>query len=186
MKNAMQATAVLGGVLSGAPASAQEPPPRPRAEEPDSSFPLGNLPLPGTYFKIDDFVAATEGTVAERKRLAEELYKFVSEKGASNEKGDGIEMLFPLNLSNENVTIRVSIYTDRGIEMWVRVFRNDNTPIALIDRGITGTPTEHQLPVEEGGKQRPQGFAVSGEHPLANRIYLGLLRHIELIIKGGK
>ena len=60
--------------------------------------------------------------------------------------------------------------------------QGDVTPVVLVDEGITGTPSEHQLPIEEKGRQHFQGFLVGGETPLANRVYLGILR--QLLSKG--
>ncbi len=174
--------AAIAGALAG-PVAAQErkdPPEPPRAEE--SQTPNINrdipLPLPERYFKIDDFVAATEGTAEERKKLAEELFVRVLEHGQDVPNyEDSKEMLFPLELSGEEVSVRVLI---RPLGKWMRVliFRGDVTPVSLTDSTISGTPSSHQTPIDEKGLVRPQGFEIPVEDPLANRIYLGILRQL--------
>jgi hypothetical protein len=137
------------------------------------------IPLPEKYFRIDDFVAAQEETPETRQKLAEELLAFVFEHGVADpDNVEMKEMLFPLKLSNEDVTVRVNIIAGAYKEIKIIIFRGDNTPIALIDSEVTGTPSGHQLPTEEKGVVRPQGFLIQGEHPLANRIYLGILRQL--------
>lgn len=168
IRKTLGAVGIVGGVLSGS-VNAQEQKEPPVVEQ--------GIPFPKKYFKIDDFVASSEGTPEERKKLAEELFAYVLQHSVSHPDGSK-EKVFPLELSNEPVGVRVIIFPGNHKQMRVLIFRGDNTPVALIDDEITGTPSEHQLPVEEKGITRPQGFIVTGEHPLANRMYLGILRQL--------
>ncbi|MBI5470271.1 hypothetical protein HY968_03045 [Candidatus Kaiserbacteria bacterium] len=172
--------AVVVGTLAG-PAHGQQPkktPEQPRVEEPE----LRGITPPDIYFNIDDYVSSTEGTPEERRQLAEELYAMILQRFEKDE--DGIkEKLFPLTIGNESLNIRVQIRSSHQYkELRIIVFHpsagagDDN--IHLIDANVTGTPSEYQLPIIEKGIPRPQRFAIQGEHPLANRLYLGLLRQL--------
>ncbi|TSC87148.1 MAG: hypothetical protein G01um10148_253 [Parcubacteria group bacterium Gr01-1014_8] len=62
--------------------------------------------------------------------------------------------------------------------MRVVIFKGGVTPVVVVDAGMTGTPSGYKLPIQEKGVPRPQGFAIFGEYPLANRVYLGIPRQL--------
>lgn len=128
---------------------------------------------------VDEYIAPDEGSVAERKQFAEQLFSEIVTSTA--ELPDGThERLFPLSASGEQLAVRVLVFpASRILRILVIDQTNgERTPIFLEDGGLTGTPGVHQLPIELGNIPRPQGFAVIGEHELANRLYRGLLLHL--------
>lgn len=130
-------------------------------------------------FNVEDFIPEQDNG-AERHQLAQELYELVKSKAPVLKDGSQ-EMLFPLKIGEEKAHVRALIFPSAQ-EMRLVVFWDNHTAadtaIFLRDLGITGTPTEHQLPIEESGEKRYQTFLSAGALPVANKVYLGLLRQI--------
>lgn len=144
-----------------------------------SMIPREALAQRSPLFVVDEYIAPDEGSAAERRQFAEQLFSEMVTSTA--ELSDGThERLFPLSASSEQLAIRVLVFPAGRILriLVVDQANNERTPIFLEDGGLTGTPGAHQLPIELGNIPRPQGFAVIGEHELANRLYRGLLLHV--------
>ncbi len=182
-RKTLQAATVLGSVLTGTPPTMAQSPNTPKIETPDD--------ISG-FFDVDEFAPLDE---KDRNKTREELTRERQEllgqlvarlktpdPNDSNKailKSDrSLELLVPLNLASGRSTIRIILFP--APEIRLVLFRNANTIVTvIIDSGVTGTPSRYQLRVTDRGAPWPFPFDTEGTNPLAERIYLGLLRQLQ-------